>query len=659
MDLSDAVVINSTRLKSVVWTEFDKVKKGDVCVAVCRHCKKKLNGSSTSGTSHLRNHLIRCQRRSGRDVSQYVQNRERKRERADRSLAITNHGFNQEAKREDGLSLVNIKFESDQIKEETVNAASGGFDPRRSQFDLARMIILHGYPLNMVEHVGFKVFVKNLQPLFELVTLNKLEADCLEIYYKEKQKVAEVLERLPGRICLSIEMWDSKENDSKYFCLAGHFIDENWQIRKKLLCFTAVDSSHTEDMQAHAVILSLVDWRIDQKLFSMTCDGSSSSNIITRIRECLSETQVLFANGQLFHIQCVASVINEMVEDALEEAGEVIRKIWDSIRYVKSSLALEEKFQKVALEEGIDSAKSLCLDNRIRWNSTYKMLEVALDYKGAFSVLRGQDLTFTEWPTDMDWERAGALTGFLNVFLEVSSDFSRSKYTTANIFFALVCDVHLKLIGWCKSSDSDISSLALKMKSKFDNYWGKCNLGLAIAAFLDPRFKMKLAEYYFPQIYGSSAQEHVDSIFHQIRVLYDEHSLGSPVASCEQGTTWQVGSSTGLDMNDRLMGFDKYLHETSQNDGIKADLDKYLEEPLFPRNVEFNVLNWWKVHTPRYPVLSMMARNILAIPMSNLTSESVFDMGGRVLDRDRCSLSPVVLQALMCSQDWIQSELES
>ncbi|KAI4319716.1 hypothetical protein MLD38_033285 [Melastoma candidum] len=97
----------------------------------------------------------------------------------------------------------------------------------------------------MVEHVGFKVFVKNLKPHFELVTLNKLEADCLEIYYKDKQKVGEELDRLLGRICVCIDVWDSKENDLKYFCLAAHFIDETWQIRKKLLSFMAIDSSHT------------------------------------------------------------------------------------------------------------------------------------------------------------------------------------------------------------------------------------------------------------------------------------------------------------------------------------------------------------------------------------------------------------------------------
>ncbi|KAK3404892.1 zinc finger BED domain-containing protein RICESLEEPER 1 [Eucalyptus grandis] len=663
MDLSDAVIINSSRLKSVVWNDFDRVKKGDLCVAICRHCKKKLSGSSTSGTSHLRNHLIRCQRRSNHDITQLIPARERKRERP---LAIANFSFNQEQKKDEGLNLVNIKFDSDQVKDDNANAVTVGsnYDQRRSQFDLARMIIIHGYPLNMVEHVGFKVFVKNLQPLFELVTTNKIEADCLEIYEKEKQKVFEVLDKLPGRISLSIDAW-AGSGDVQYFCLAAYFIDESWQLKKKILNFVSVDSSHTDDMQADVIMTCLMDWDIDRKLFSMTFDGSSSDFFVLRIRDRLSQNRFLYGSGQLFEVRCVATVLNQMVQDNLEALGEVIYKIRESIRYVKSSQAMLEKLNKLAQQESIETEKCLSLDNSFRWDSTYRMLEVALEYKTAFSLLRELDPLFTVCPSDVEWERASAITGYLNVFLEVMNDFSRSRYPTANIYFPLICDIHLKLIGWCKSSDDYISSLALKMRSRFDEYWDKCSLGLAVAAFLDPRFKMKLVEYYFPQIYGSTSLERIDEISSRIKALYNEHSIGSPLSTLHHGQAWQVGGSTGSlsgpgnDAKDRLVGFDKFLNETSQSDGTKSDLDKYLEEPLFPRNVDFNVLNWWKVHTPRYPILSMMARNVLGTPMSKVHSESVFNMGGRVLERDRSSLSSATLQALMCSQDWIKSELES
>ncbi|KAF5796779.1 putative HAT dimerization domain, ribonuclease H-like superfamily [Helianthus annuus] len=37
----------------------------------------------------------------------------------------------------------------------------------------------------------------------------------------------------------------------------------------------------------------------------------------------------------------------------------------------------------------------------------------------------------------------------------------------------------------------------------------------------------------------------------------------------------------------------------------------------------FDILKWWKVQQCRYPILAKMARDILAIPVSTVASESV------------------------------------
>lgn len=660
MDMSDAVIVKSTRLKSVVWNDFDRIKKGDTCVAVCRHCKKKLSGSSTSGTSHLRNHLIRCQRRSTHGITQLYAAREKKKEG---SLALANFNLDQEQKKDEVLNLVNIRFEQDQLKEDSISYVNNNFDQRRSRFDLARMIILHGYPLSMVEHVGFKVFVRNLQPLFELVSSDRVESDCMEIFIREKQKVNEVLDKLPGKICLSADMWGTLDN-GEYLCLTANYIDESWRLNKKILNFIMVDPSHTEDMHSEVIMTCLMDWDIDRKLFSMTTDNCSNyDNIVTRIRDRLCQNRFLCREGQLFDVRCAINIVVVMVQDALAALGEVFHKIRESIRYVKSSDTIQAKFNEIAQEIPIQSQKCLCLDNPLRWDSTYVLLETALEYREAFTLLQGHDPMYTMLPSEVEWERASIISSYLKLFMEVTNVFTRNKSLTANLYFPEVCDVYLQLNEWCKNPDEYINSLASRMKSRFEEYWERCSLGLAVAAMLDPRFKMKLVEYYYAEIYGTSAPNRIENVLEFVKALYNEHSIC--LASLDQGLAWQVGGGTGCtpssgrDSRDRLMGFDKYLHETSQSEGTKSDLDKYLEEPLFPRNAEFSILNWWKVHTPRYPILSMMARNVLGIPMSKVGSDSAFSTGPRVLDRDWSSLTPATIQALMCAQDWIRSELES
>ncbi|CAM8887981.1 unnamed protein product [Rhodiola kirilowii] len=658
MDMSGAVVINSGRLKSAVWNDFDRVKKGDTCVAVCRHCKRALSGSSTSGTSHLRNHLIRCRRRSNLDVGHLTVPKSRKK---DYSNALVKLSFDQEQKHDVDLKQVNVKYEHDQARD---CIGKFNFDQKRSQIDLARMIILHGYPLDMVEHAGFNRFVKNLQPFFEVVTSNTIEADCLEIYQKEKQLLYDILDKLPGKISLGAEMW-AGSGDTKYLCLTANYIDRDWKLVKKILCFISVDDSNMEDTLSQAIMACLLSWDIDRKLFSLTYDSNSiNDNTVCKIRERLCQNRFLLCNGEFFGVRCAARLVSLMAQESVETLCETTRKIWDSIQYIRSSQAVLEKFNQLVQEAKVSSQRGLPACDTLDWQSTYNMLEAALEYKAAFTLFQGCDPLYLTCPSEEEWERVSLIANFLKLIVEISNILAEKKNPTANIFFAEICDLHLQLKQWCQSSDVYISSLASNMKNKLDDYWEKYGVTFAVAATLDPRFKMKLAEYYYPQLYGSSAQDRINYISECVRALYNEHVICSPLASMHQGLTWQVDdggptagclSVTQNDGLDRLTGFDRFLDETSQTQNIKSDLDKYLEEPLFPRTSDFNILNWWKVHMPKYPIVSMMARNLLGTPLgvtSGLTSNS----GYISLDTNWNSLDPVTLQGLICSQDWMKEE---
>uniref|UniRef100_A0A1J3K3K6 Zinc finger BED domain-containing protein RICESLEEPER 1 n=1 Tax=Noccaea caerulescens TaxID=107243 RepID=A0A1J3K3K6_NOCCA len=660
MDLSDAVVVKSGKLKSAVWNDFDRVRKGETYIAICRHCKKRLSGSSTSGTSHLRNHLIRCRRRSSSNgVLAHSLVRGKKNEER-----IEVHDDDDDEQRKDEvLSIVNVRYEHD-----VVNA---GLDQRRSRFDLARMIILHGYPLTIVEDVGFRVFVRNLQPLFELVAFERVESDCMEIYAKEKHKIFEDLDKLPGKISVEVDVWSGSGDDSdEFLCLTAHYIDENWEAKKRVLNFFKVDQSHSGETLAEVVMTCLMEWDIDRMLFAMASSHAPpfGEDVANKIRDRLSQNKFLNCNGQLFDVSCGVSVVNQMAQDCLQDCSETIDKIRESIRYVKSSESVQERFN--------ESENELRIDDPTRWDTTCTMLEIALERKSAFTLMRERDDDDLDSVSDLEWERLGTVVEFLKVFVEVINAFTKSRCLLANMYFPELCDIHLRLIEWSKNPDDFVSSLAVNMRKRFDEFWDKNNLVLAIATILDPRFKMKLVEYYYTLFYDASASELIEDISECIKALYNEHSVGSLLSSSDQALDWQEnhhhhhhqhhhqpnGVVNGKEPDDRLVEFDRYINTTTPpGEDSKSELQKYLEEPLFPRNSDFDVLNWWKVHTPRYPILSMMARNVLAVPMSNVSSEEdAFETARRRRVSDTwCSLRPSTVQALMCAQDWIRSELES
>ncbi|CAN1775149.1 Putative AC transposase [Linum perenne] len=69
----------------------------------------------------------------------------------------------------------------------------------------------------------------------------------------------------------------------------------------------------------------------------------------------------------------------------------------------------------------------------------------------------------------------------------------------------------------------------------------------------------------------------------------------------------------------------------------------------------FDILGWWKTKNVKYPVLTDIARDILAFPISIVPSDGTFSSCCRVLDLFRSSLSPKIVEAVICCEDWMKS----
>ncbi|KAG8366458.1 hypothetical protein BUALT_Bualt17G0082100 [Buddleja alternifolia] len=95
----------------------------------------------------------------------------------------------------------------------------------------------------------------------------------------------------------------------------------------------------------------------------------------------------------------------------------------------------------------------------------------------------------------------------------------------------------------------------------------------------------------------------------------------------------------------------------SKNDVMLARLvEKLPRRDMLLNGNSFDVLSWWKVNGLKYPTLQAMERDILAIPISTVASESAFSTSGRLISPHRNRLHPSTVEALMCSRSWLWKE---
>ena len=89
---------------------------------------------------------------------------------------------------------------------------------------------------------------------------------------------------------------------------------------------------------------------------------------------------------------------------------------------------------------------------------------------------------------------------------------------------------------------------------------------------------------------------------------------------------------------------------------VDTKVDVYLMEHCISREVNFDILEWWKGNSSRYKVLSQIAKDILAILVSTVASESAFSTSGRVIDSFHSTLAPTTIEALVYAQNWMRSK---
>jgi hypothetical protein len=124
--------------------------------------------------------------------------------------------------------------------------------------------------------------------------------------------------------------------------------------------------------------------------------------------------------------------------------------------------------------------------------------------------------------------------------------------------------------------------------------------------------------------------------------------------SCENSASVGAGTSTtSRSKKDALTNFHSF--RASKNLALcQIETERYFAKDVEPPCKIFDALMWWKINSLKLLVLAKVARDVLAIPITTVASESAFSTGGHVIDHFRSSLAPKTVEALICTQNWLR-----
>ncbi|KAJ4801534.1 Zinc finger BED domain-containing protein DAYSLEEPER [Rhynchospora pubera] len=367
------VTQSRSRKRSVVWKHFEDV--GDNTV-VCKNCGAIINCNRKSGTTQLRRHLLEiCE------------------------------GITREERQRVAGGVVTDPFDR----------ATWKFDPELTRNLITCLFVDAGIPYSVIETRFWKPAMRSLNPDYKSVGRQTLRNDSVGIFKNGFDLLLSEFDKIDSRVSFTSDIWTSSVN-LEYLCLTAHYIDNDFNLQKKIIVFKQMPYPHTGEAIAKLIEQILIDWKLDRRIFIQSA----------------------------------------------------VRKIRELMRHITSYPSRLQSFNYVAEELKFKPRNGLILDCSTCWNSTFEMIKQALEYKDV--PIWFVENTKLEVPTVAEWEEAELLAQYLESFFLATQTFSTVRRPVSHLYVHEVWGVRDQLFDEDVRNNETLWGVSLVMQKNFDKY---------------------------------------------------------------------------------------------------------------------------------------------------------------------------------------------
>jgi len=369
-----------------------------------------------------------------------------------------------------------------------------------------------------------------------------------------------------------------------YIGVTAHYIDEEFELHKKIIAFKQISFPHNSFAVQDGITACLTEWDLVDRVFTVTLDNASVNNRAIRDLRAALGAQMFF-KGEHIHVRCAAHVLNIMVQAGLQVIPNAVGRVRDIIKVVTSTPSRLQTFNSIVQALGLKGKSGLVLDVPHRWNATYDMLNEALKYKAALNRFAAEQ--YQDVPSELDWQKAESLHEFLEQFSEATKAFSADRHPTAHLFLKMLMAVRDVLLDETWNTNELLNELAEAMYTKFQKYWAAPSMVLLIAAVLDPSMKADFVRFFYLTVENAEAEAKMRELRQYLKKYYLEYervvrnNTGPVFVTYEEEVLSQgESSSSGLRGKRRVeLAFAQFASHNSSTRSERSELDIYLDDP--------------------------------------------------------------------------------
>jgi hypothetical protein len=538
-----------------------------------------------------------------------------------------------------GISKTKEATSKKQYKQTGIDGPTSFVSQGATESAIATYIVSGVLSHNHVESVAFKEILSTLAPAVTLFSAQTLKRRVLVMYIVLKTLIAQYLAPLTVAFSVTYDGW-SNDALRGYYSTTLHWISTDLGTTCDcILDFFFVTPGPGVGERCGSYLISLLDsFGIISRVLAVVSDNGGDAVVAGRavvIAAAAEESTRLPTE----HVRCFAHTFQLAIRCITDAVAPSIASLRSCLSLIRGSKTRRALFRTMSAALSGEARSPPCLDSATRWNSTHNMVKQSLALRATIAAVANSDDVYTDFRLDASaWETLADIEKFLRLPAKISTELGASKVCT----MSLAHGANKRMIEHCNSHVNHVNSVvAQASQAMLANLIQHRNeLGgdvPIIAKFLDLR-----------------AARDARSVDFRCDQLVVQRAMALPryASSVDYTAVHDVYASTTVtsDSEDDEFAINLFGTSDAGND-VEHELTRYALQPQLDKSVD--VIKWWALHKPEYPILYTMAMDYLAAPATSVPSERANSSAKHVFHGRHC-LSDCMFKAEICCQSWLR-----